>query len=148
MLFSRVNSYHTSAKSEGSSRPSSERSVGSLSYSAEDDEDDNYDREDQQQDNDASSASEKASVKSAAAVVTPEKTLPPVPGAKPASAGASSFSKATEDDISEHISASLPSISDRQGGGSHSNSLPKDSQDILDGYADGFPLKVPLVKVI
>ncbi|RUS88461.1 hypothetical protein EGW08_003798 [Elysia chlorotica] len=133
---SRVNSYHTSAKSEGSSRPSSERSVGSLSYSAEDDED-NDDRDDQQAD-DVSSASDKTPVKVSPS--SPEKSLPPVPGARPASVGvASSFSKATEDDISEHISASLPSISEKQGA-SHSNSLPKDSQDILDnllGYQEG-----------
>ncbi|GFN76393.1 centrosome-associated protein 350 [Plakobranchus ocellatus] len=131
---SRVNSYHTSAKSEGSSRPSSERSVGSLSYSAEDDEEDNENEQDEQQD-EASSASDKTPVKAA----SPEKSLPPVPGAKAASATVS-FSKPTEEDISEHISASLPSISDRQGGGSHSNSLPKDSQDILDnllGYQEG-----------
>ncbi|GFR60073.1 centrosome-associated protein 350 [Elysia marginata] len=137
---SRVNSYHTSAKSEGSSRPSSERSVGSLSYSAEDDEEDiNKDDDDLQQDNDTSSgASEKTPVKSGPAG-SPDKILPPVPGAKPAAA-ASSFSKGTEDEVSEHISASLPSISEKQGGGSHSNSLPKDSQDLLDsllGYQEG-----------
>ncbi|XP_012936215.1 centrosome-associated protein 350 [Aplysia californica] len=104
---SRVN---CSAKSEGSSRPSSERSVGSMSYMEEDEEDA------------VSFASDRTPVRSPS-----HKSLPPVQGAG---------NSRLEEEISEHISASLPSISEKRSGGS----LRQDSQDVLDdllGYKEG-----------
>ncbi|CAL1535795.1 unnamed protein product [Lymnaea stagnalis] len=98
---SRVNSYQ---KSEGSSRPSSERSLGSnRSYPEEDEEEDIM-----------SSGSERTPVMSS------QRLLPNV---------VSATSLRTDDeDISEHISASLPSISEKRG---HSASYRQD-QDMLD----------------
>ncbi|XP_059175915.1 centrosome-associated protein 350-like [Physella acuta] len=84
---SRVNSYQHSSKSDVSSRPSSERSVGSMSYPEYEEEEDIM-----------SSGSERTPVKSS-------QKLPSVSGA---------ISVRTEEEISEHISTSLPSISDKQ----------------------------------
>lgn len=116
---SRLNSYHTSVKSEGSSRPSSERSVGSISYSAEDDD---------EEEDIISYGSDKTPVKG-----SPTKLLPSV-GVSMASASAKAN---TEDDISEHISGSLPSISERR---THSGgSLRQDSQEMINdllGYKE------------
>ncbi|KAH9508836.1 hypothetical protein Btru_050193 [Bulinus truncatus] len=92
---------HSYRKSESSSRPSSERStVSNVSYTDIDD--------------DVSSGSEKTPVKSS------QRLLPDLPAAA---------SVKTEDDISEQITASLPSISERQK--AHSVSY-KQSQDVLD----------------
>lgn len=85
---SRVNSDQHSSKSDVSSRPSSERSVGSMSYAEYEEEEDIM-----------SSGSERTPVKSS------QKFLPSVSGA---------VSVRTEEEISEHISTSLPSISDKQ----------------------------------
>ncbi|XP_055897249.1 centrosome-associated protein 350-like isoform X3 [Biomphalaria glabrata] len=104
-------SRRSSRKSESSSRPSSERStVSNVSYTDMEDDVDVV-----------SSGSEKTPVKSS------QRLLPDLPTA---------LSVRTEDDISEHITGSLPSISDRQKFDSRSY---KQSQEVLDsllGYTE------------
>ncbi|BFZ05882.1 hypothetical protein BsWGS_08921 [Bradybaena similaris] len=101
---SHVNSYYTSVKSDGSSRPSSERSLASISYSPEDEEEDVI-----------SYGSDK---------------VPP----RLQNVHHDTVSAATEDVISEHISVSLPSISEKRT--SHSGLLYRDMIDSLLDYKE------------
>lgn len=94
---SHVNSYYTSVKSDGSSRPSSERSLASISYSPEDEEED---------------------VISYGSDKVPSRLQ---------NVHHDTVSAVTEDVISEHISASLPSISEKRT--SHSGLLYRDMID-------------------